>query len=358
MTGFVDGGLPQGPGFPAQIRAAVQRLKTRFDLLDVSAVGMSEYSSRYLTEALLREGYQLNVTGHVLFRALDGLSDELESVTLVDYGGGNGLLSLLAREMGVGTIVFNDIFEGSCTDARLLAKTMGLEADHYVHGDLDALTSFLAERDLSCDVVVSYDVIEHIYDVDEHLQHLPAITSGRLRVVMASAANMLNPRRHRQLMATQRLIELQDRQPSAGHKERDALLAYANIRAGLIRAHAPALSAADVERLTVATRGLMTGDIEAAVDRFVADGMLPQPPVHPTNTCDPLTGNWAEHLMDPYRLAADLSAAGVPCRVEAGYYAFNSGARGVAGAVLNRAVRVTGKLGLRMAPYYVLVGQR
>jgi len=33
---------------------------------------------------------------------------------------------------------------------------------------------------------------------------------------------------------------------------------------------------------------------------------FPNPIEHPTNTCDPYTGNWIEHLMNPYHLQETL----------------------------------------------------
>ena len=48
--------------------------------------------------------------------------------------------------------------------------------------------------------------------------------------------------------------------------------------------------------------------------------MLPAAPVHPTNTCDPRTGNWAEHLMDLGTLRKKLAARGFESRILTGYY--------------------------------------
>jgi hypothetical protein len=42
------------------------------------------------------------------------------------------------------------------------------------------------------------------------------------------------------------------------------------------------------------TRGLMKDDIEKLVEEYIASGKITYQPDHPTNTCDPYTGNWAD----------------------------------------------------------------
>lgn len=352
------GGLPRRGPLAAEMRAAIARLRTKLLALNLDELDIADYSRRYLAASLLHGGAQLNVCGHVLLSTLRPLATSVRETTLIDYGGGNGLISLLARELGVGIIVYNDIFDAASRDAQLLAEALDLEGDHYVVGDLGVLISYLRDESLQCDAICSYDVIEHVYDIDGFLAALPGVSDGPLRVVMASAANGLNPRRRRQLMTAQRQIENEDRHDAVLHKERDSRTAYRRIRAQMIREHAPSLAPERVEILAGRTRGLASGDIARAVDVHVASGGYPPEPGHPTNTCDPATGNWAEHLMDPFALASALTAAGVITSVEPGYYGFHLGWRGAVATALNTVIRVTGRQGLRIAPYYMLAGNR
>lgn len=119
----------------------------------------------------------------------------------------------------------------------------------------------------------------------------------------------------------QKEAETRDRQRQGGHKERGCLLAYQagypdslsafqNERKEIIKSYMSNLGNDEIERLAKATRGFRQDDIVKAVDDYVQSKKLPKLIEHPTNTCDPYTGNWAEHLMNPYYLAETLTSNG------------------------------------------------
>lgn len=342
----------------ARLDDAAVRLRRRLLALDAGALDISDYSRRYLEGHRANGAAHLNVCAHILWLSLRNGGGGTGQTGLIDYGGGNGLLSLLAREAGVGMVVFNDIFPTSCADAQNLASVLGLEADHYVSGDVADLIAYLRQYSIDCRAICSYDVIEHVYDISAFLNALPQVSVGPLRIVMASSANALNLRIKRRIMRLQRQVENEDRVEERGHKERDALTAYRSIREDIIRGRAPTLDHEEVDALATLTRGLAREDVEKAVDSFLATGAFPRAPTHPTNTCDPTTGNWAERLMDPFALAQILAGAGLEAHIEPGYYGFYVGWRALVGSILNTVIGATGSAGLRFAPYYILVGDR
>lgn len=69
------------------------------------------------------------------------------------------------------------------------------------------------------------------------------------------------------------------------------------------------------EQLARATRGLIQEDIIKIVNRYLQDNEHPRPIEHPTNTCDPYTGNWVEHLMNPHYLVETLTMNGFDAQV-------------------------------------------
>jgi hypothetical protein len=261
---------------------------------------------------------------------------------------------MLAKELGVGTVIYNDIYDVSCRDAWLIARRIGCSADHYVHGDFEELLAFTKARDLALTAIASYDVIEHVYDTPAFLARLPHAVTGS--VVMASGANPFNLATRRALMKLHREFEYRDRKPRDGQKERDTTRSHLAIRREIIRQMGLPLPEPDAETLARQTRGLKRDDIESAVQRYIVDGRMPQPD-HATNTCDPYTGNWQERLMNPFSLADALRSGGcADARVIAGYCGCRTShpVRRLAKRVINLAIRAGGPAGLAAAPFYMV----
>jgi 2-polyprenyl-3-methyl-5-hydroxy-6-metoxy-1,4-benzoquinol methylase len=353
--------LPADQKHLKAINAAAQALSAKLANLDLHSLPISEYNQRYLGnyQQKLREG--LLRYAFVLAWALDGIDKPLGEVTLVDHGGGTGMMSMLAREAGIGTIIYSDIYDVSAEDARVIGLGMADLADEYLYGDVDELVEFLSEKDILPDVVASNNVIEHIYDIPHFFRALGQFAQPGLRIAMASGANSRNPRVARQLMASHQEKEQEDREATFGHKERDALRAYHTIRREMIQAHAPQLADEEVEQLATATRELMEPEILAVVDEYVASGKISRQPSHPTNTCDPYTGNWDEHLMDFEWLLGVVNASGFEAEILPGFLNY-SGAKAAwkrrVGDLVNLSLKVSGKVGLRWANFFLLTGVR
>lgn len=356
---FPDAGSGVSLRLASELDEAAARLTNRLAQVDVYALPVSAYFQRYLTDHIERIRPSMQLTAHLLYLATRDLGVPLAKASLVDYGGGPGMLALLAREAGVGTVVYNDIYDVSCADARTLAAAVGLEAHHYVPGDIGDLISHVRAASIECRTFVSSDVIEHVYDIDTHLKSIPKLTTGPLRVVMATTANGMNPVIRWRTRRVQRQLENAGSRDVEGRKQRDTPRAYRAVREDIARARAPRLSEEEVHRIGVATRGMIQSDVDAAVDAFQATGRLPEPPSDPTNTCDPYTGNWAERLMDPNLLAETLAESGIPTVVRPGYWGEHPRvSKRMVSRLLNTAVRLAGGAGLFFSPTYILVGDR
>jgi hypothetical protein len=343
----------------SRIASARQRLRQRLVSLDISTVGLSEYNQRYLRAKIGGIDTALHVYGKILQVAFSNVASPIEKLTVVDYGGGSGVLSLLAKELGVGTVIYIDIYEVSRADAAALGNKIGLTLDHTLSGDVDTLVDYVAKNALTVNAVVSFDVLEHIYDVPAHFKKLSELSAQPFRAVYASGANIKN-RWYVKGVTQQHLdAESRDRKKEWGHKDRDTLTAYSDLRKQIITAHAPQLGAAEVDQLTRETRGLMKDDIERCVDEYRAEGKHSYVPDHPTNTCDPLTGNWCEHLMDQDWLRARVEEAGFKVQILPGNYAVNGSfvKRGKKLAV-NTLISVLGSGSMFVAPYFFLCADK
>ena len=351
--------LPHNRALLASLGAAAERLGGRLAALDVGALDISDYNRRYLLRKVTGAENLLRKMVAILAWALAPCQRPLEDIRLVDYGAGSGMLGLLAKEARVGTVIYNDIYDVSCRDAPRIAGALDVALDHYVEGDLSDLVRYLQRHRLVCDVMVSSDVIEHIYDLEAFMQELGAMPADFLSLCMATDANPLNPLRKRSIVKLQRAAEYTDRKAEWGHKKRDALRSYLVMRRDMISAQAPQIGCQQVEELASRTRGLMQQDIRAAVDRLLCTGELPLPPTHPTNTCDPRTGNWQERLVHPYLLRDMLAGAEFDARVQNGFYGEpRSAGKRQAARLLNRAIMWGGRLGTHLAPFFALCGTR
>ncbi len=156
----------------SKIRSAADRLFQKLRILDLTTLNISNYNKRYLKEKLANLRRELDRYSCILAWTLKNSAITLNNHIFLEYGGGTGLLSLFAKELGIGTVIYNDIYDISCQDAKTLANILKLEADNYVHGDIDDVLEFFKTININCSVITSYDVIEHIYDIKSFLRKL------------------------------------------------------------------------------------------------------------------------------------------------------------------------------------------
>lgn len=344
------------PGTPLEsINSAAKRLHAKLVSLEVDSLDISEYSKRYLGKKAKNPVGVLQLYSHILALSLQGLKRPLREITLVDYGGGTGVLSLLAKETGIGHVIYNDIYDVSCGDVLETARALGTTIDDVVCGDIDDLIARVRSDKISIDAMASYDVIEHIYDIEDYLRKLSQLTQPPTRIVFGSGANMRNPLVARQIGKIHAQCEFEDRSRERGTKERDSLQSYLSLRKDIIKRYNEQLSDAEVDKLAKLTRGQIATDIRKSVDEFVDKGRISYAPDHPTNTCDPNTGNWAEHLMDTAWLAEILEDEGFRVKILNGYYPSTGvGLRKSLKHLLNHGIRTLRQSGCTIAPYYIV----
>ena len=348
--------LPEDRELVRRISAASDVLFEKLSALAVDRIDLSDYNKAYVRRYQAKLRSNLQRLAYILAWALDSSKKLVNDTVLLDYGGGAGLLTLLAIECGVGRVIYNDIYDVSCVDAETIGNALGNHADYYIRGDIGEVIEFLDVRSISCDVVVTSDVVEHIHDVDGFFGMLHRLSKGHLSVTMSTHANPLNPFLRRTLMKKQWTVENVDREYTAGHKKRDSLKSYLSVRREVILDHANGvLSEAQVDDLAQRTRGMIREEIRAAVETHINTGELPAPPAHPTNTCDPVTGNWADRLVDPRELQRKLTRAGFSVDIRSGYYGRPVGlAKKLVASALDLLIRLSGLHGTRLAPFFLL----
>ena len=357
MTGHSDAGVrnPLGEQLDNHLRSfqeAQSRLWTRLISVDWAQLDVSEYTRRYVMSQLVSSAY-LGTFTQVLAQAANDWSRDLKEMSLLELGGGTGLQSLLAIEAGVGHVTFNDIYDGSCRDVAIIANAVGLEIPVVICGDAPQLVETINASDRVPDRVISYDVLEHIYDISSHFREMAKLNAGDLRLFYASGANAYNPRYVHQVKKIQIQVDQSGQDATPEHKDRDSLLPYRQIRSSIIRNAAPHLDDKTVLELAERSRGLRIGDIETAVLDPYLNGLPTYAPSHPTNTCDPMTGNWCEQLLSFEDINSMAKASGLRAQFGFGRYATSGHQpQDFVRRSLNLAMGMLGRHGLRLAPYY------
>jgi len=340
------------------VATAAAGLHEKLARLDPDALDISDYARGYLRRYQRKLHTHLQKFAWILTWGLSQQNKPLERTVLLEYGGGCGILSMLARECGVGTVVYNDIYDVACVDARTIAQATGNVANQYISGDIEDVVESLRGTPLSYDVVVSSDVLEHIYNIEAFFTELPALSNGHISFAMSTHANRYNPVIRRVLTRKQVSVENEDREHTPGHKKRDSLRSYLSIRRDIIRECGDALLSEDeIEVLATLTRGRMDADIRSAVFNYLETKELPRPIAHPTNTCDPRTGNWQDRFIDPAVLIGECSRAGLDVDVSPGHYGRPGGfvKQTLAGA-LDCLISMFPGEALRLAPYFLIHG--
>ncbi len=355
--------LPDDESTVKIVNEAANRLYYKLKELDIQALDISDYNKRYFGSLVRDLHSNLQKYAYILVWSITKMDIPLNKFVFLDYGGGSGMLSLLAKECNIGTVIYNDIYDISARDAETIGKSIGNQADYYIPGDIDEVIEFLKERSISCNAVANYDVIEHIYDIEGFLRKMSSISNSNLRVFFSSGANPHNPFIKRKLVKNHHRCEFTDREKVAGRKERDPLESYSGIRREIIKSLNPDFSDEQVEYLSLATRGMIEYDIKKAVNEYLTSGTISlkqKYPKYPTNTCDPYTGNWAEHLMDVYQLRNVLQSENFQADIWCGYYGdSNTSLKRLAARSLNLLIKASGrKHGLVFSPFFTLRGDK
>lgn len=333
----------------AHIWEAAERLHKKLSSKSMADLRLSRYAKNLLFieyMSSLEEYIQQYV--YILEVALSQVHVPLTEITFMDYGGGLGLLSMLAKETGIGTVVYNDINEQMNQDAHQLALYFGLSADHYITGDIDATISFCKSHSLSCDVVASYDVIEHVYDIEYFLAQLPQLSSDSLSIMMTSSANGRNPFISRELKKLHQVHEYEERISDWGSPNR-SMNSFYQERIDIITKLDSSLNDDEKHKLALATRGKRSDDIAAIVSRYKKTQLIPAS-LNSSDTCDPYTGNWSEKILDHNQLINVLQGHGFKAHIIPGYFASPS----FWSTVKNSVISSFPNVGLTVAPSFSL----
>jgi 2-polyprenyl-3-methyl-5-hydroxy-6-metoxy-1,4-benzoquinol methylase len=333
-------------------RELILSFEKKLEAIDPDAISDYPYCKSYFLHLLQYKRFYLNIYSHVLQLLLKNTQLPKEELVIVDYGAGNGLLGLFAKHCGFGKVYSNDVNENFVMATEQTAQLMNITIDGFISGDIDnVVAAFAIEKPHA---IIGTDVIEHIYNLDSFFKQLQRL-NPEMTTVFTTAANAANPFKKR------RLQQLQWNDENKGGLPGDyalfgeeAVEPFIITRKKIIQQNYPSLTVAENEMLALHTRGLHKQDILTAVQKYITDKKLPPLLQHPTNTCEPLSGSWTEHLLTIAEYKTIYSKVGFQLKVYDGFYnAYSGGIKSLVMKVANTGIVILGK---RLAPFISLVG--
>ena len=293
------------------LRTLTERLKA----IDYNKLPISDYNKRYIGNLKPALSYFMHIYADCLQRGLQAIQTPISDVTLIDYGGGTGFLSILAKSIGIGP-------------------------DIILHGDSDVLADWCARNKVYPQLLIATDLIEHIYDLSLFFKDLIHINDS-MYLLFTTASTPFNP------YVQQRLHKMMVGCESGSLESPN----YYTLREQFITKLCPAFSPKEVETWARQTRGLTYPDIQKAIEKK----SLPSPE-DPYNTCDPATGNWTERIL-PIQTYEDLLAPyQFKLKVEKGFYNADR-SNPVLSLIckgINALIRNSGSFGFLLAPFIIL----
>ncbi len=337
-----------------KIDSAIRKVYEKIAKQNLESLAISDYNKKYLKEYVNNYAFLMPLYKQLLQKAILKLNKPVEEIVFVDYGGGCGILSFLAAELGCKTVIYNDIYSVSTEDAELISETLGYSIQHFVTGDIEEFSRYLEANRISIDLCCSFNVLEHIYNLEKWFDTFKKI-KGSFRLCFMTSANGSNPYinyKHKKIHYNAEFI---GRKKSKGWKERDEYLAFLELRKQIISQHFPQIDNDQVVLLAKKTRGLYRPDIIKVIQEYLETGVFAYSMKHKTNTCDPNTGNWAEHIIDIKALKSKLEGEEFRVKFTNSYYSYSKNKLfNFPKYILNRIIRFLGEETLLLSPTYTL----
>lgn len=335
------------------LKKASDTLELKINSLELNKINISDYNKNYLSKYINNYSFYIPIYSQLLKKAIIALQKPIQETTFIDYGGGCGILSFLAKEIGFKNVIYSDIYDVSVSDSKEIAAQINIKIDTYICGDIDEFVHYIKKNKITPDLICSIDVLEHIYNLNNWFKKLAELNNFQL--FFMTSANSKNPFIQNRLKKIQIKAEFQGFSETYGWKKSDIIRPYMVVRKEFITAEFSNLISSEIELLTKKTRGLRKDDIKIAVEEYINTGIFNYNIDHPTNTCDPCNGNWTEHLIDLNHLKFILSEKNYTTKFTNSYYAYSKKkSLNIPKFLLNYLIKFLGSENLLFSPTYTL----
>lgn len=333
---------------------ASTRLYLKLKELELSSLNISEYNKNYVNKYLNNYLFYIPLYTQLLQKSISKLNKPISESTFIDYGGGCGILSFLAIELGFKNVIYSDLYSVSVSDTKILSSKLDLTINEFICGDIEEFIDKLFKNNIKPDLICSFDVLEHIYDLENWFNKLSQIKNN-FHLIFMTSANSHNPFVRNRLKKLQLKAEHQGSITSFGWKKSDTRTAYIEVRKEIIKKTYPNLNSFDVELLSKKTRGLRKDHIHKVVLEFLKSSEINYQINHPTNTCDPNNGNWTENLIDLNFLTNILIEKKYNIKYTNSFYSYSKNkVLNLPKYILNFLIKKLGPENLFFSPTYTL----
>jgi hypothetical protein len=187
---------------------------------------------------------------------------------------------------------------------------------------------------------------------------LSSFNNTRLTLFFATTANIKNPLTVWYTQRIQRMLEFKG-MTTKWVKDRDTLKPYLLSRKEIIESTFQNLNEKEIDFLAKETRGLIKEDIINFVQSYLKTGKIVNTSVKGFNTCDPNTGNWAEHLVEINDYRNLYITNNFDFMVVNGFYNTHYTKRWLnfITPLANQLIKILGKNGIYLAPFIGLIGK-
>lgn len=268
-------------------------------------LALSDYSLAYINKMMPNIDYFFDIYKCVVNDLLETIGRPPETLTLVDYGGGHGFLSMYLKERGVRQVIYVDHNPKAVQAVTAVMNAVGVAPDVVLQGNTQQLKQWCMEHDVLPDGLLGLDVIEHIYCLDDFFCDLFTMAPA-LPMVFTTGSNPFNIHIVNRLRRVMVLDEQGDGKGQEG---------FFHLRRRYIMEHFPEKDDKELDYWAKNTRGLIYQDVQRAVE-----SQSPNLLRDPFNTCDPDTGSWTERILSLEEYRGIVQPYGSDVYIENGFY--------------------------------------
>jgi 2-polyprenyl-3-methyl-5-hydroxy-6-metoxy-1,4-benzoquinol methylase len=315
--------------------------KSKLNAIDINVISNDLLVKNYLQKVIEQQDYYLKIYSWVLENALQQTTKPIHQISFLDFGCGNGLFAIFAKHCGLKKVYGFDFNKNFVEAANLLANTMNIIVDDWFVGNEETL--FVKCNSLNLDIVAGTDVIEHIYSLNKFFSNIQLLNQQMITAFTTASVfeNYFKRNSLYKLMYQDEYIG--SNALEATSKDEFAGMAYLEIRKRIIENTFPQLEQQAVQSLAIATRGLKRDDIITYINQYLLDGIIKHVQHNKYNTCDPITGNFTERMMQLKDYKQLYSQFNFELKISSGFYAADgNGLKFFFQAILNKIITVIG----------------